>query len=600
MKSQLLLLQCLLQELGRRCGTSTRHDYKYIVSRVEDEGFSFLTITLPQFGKDLEKALDQGEVTKSLFLGYRKKGCLPKLLSGFTGRIFDVTSGQLLTKPSIDAIHAVRQISYLFSKVDLPCSDARDKAAIEKYVEVEQELKYRDTIDPVFPATVQDFQRIGWLIFGNVFSRVDIAVYENDLFPKHGPGATADKLRGNLKFDQTEWTERLEEVFESNLFALPSLRHHAERAFEVLAPGAERPTRVITVPKTLKTPRIIAIEPTCMQYMQQAIWLRLKDEILRNNHARNFVGLDEQETNRDLARLGSLTGEFATLDLSEASDRVSNQHVRALVAPWFWLAKALDATRSRKADVPGYGVLRLSKFASMGSALCFPVEAIVFTTLIFLGIERELCRPLTHRDLSDLYGKVRVFGDDIVVPVDFVRSVVSTLQDFGLVVNENKSFWTGKFRESCGKEYYNGHDVSIVKARRVLPTHRKHVPEIISAVSLMQQLDAACLWDTADFLAELLEEFIPLPYVLPESQGLGRHAIDGSYSIDRICPNLQKPLVRAAVVVAKSPSSKLDGLGALLKCLSKQGDTPFEDDRHLERAGRPDRLHLKIRWVSPT
>jgi hypothetical protein len=558
-----------------------------------------LTITLPQFGKDLEKGLDQGEVSSSLFQGYRKRGRLPTLLSGFTGLIFDVTNGRLLTKPSIDAIQAVRQISYLFSKVDLPCSDARDKAAIEKYVRVEQELKQRDTIDPVFPATLQDFQRIGWLIFGNVFSRVDIAVYENDLFPKHGPGATADKLRGNLKFNQTEWTERLEGVFESNLFALPNFRHAAERAFEYLAPGTERPVRVITVPKTLKTPRIIAIEPTCMQYMQQAIWLRLRDEILRDDQANHFVGLIEQETNRDLARLGSLTGSVATLDLSEASDRVSNQHVRALIAPWHWFAKAVDATRSRKADVPGHGVIRLSKFASMGSALCFPFEAIVFTTLIFLGIERELCRPLTHKDLPDFYGKVRVFGDDIVVPTDYVRSVVSTLQDFGLVVNESKSFWTGKFRESCGKEYYDGHDVSIVKARRVLPTLRKHVPEIVSAVSLCNQLDAACLWETAEHLAGHLKRFIPLPDVLPDSQGLGRHTPDGTYTVERMCPNLQIPLVRAAVVVAKNPSSKLDGIGALLKCLAKQGDTPFEDARHLERAGRPDRLHLKVRWVSP-
>jgi hypothetical protein len=345
----------------------------------------------------------------------------------------------------------------------------------------------------------------------------------------------------------------LQEVFEESEYLFPSVSHFLESPpTELIEPGAEMPVRVITVPKTLKTPRIIAIEPAVMQYMQQAILRELVPLLERSDYlCSNFIGFTDQTPNQEMAREGSLTGELATLDLSEASDRVSNQLVRCLFSPFTWFSRGLDATRSRKADVPGHGVIRLAKFASMGSALCFPIEAMVFVTLVFYGIEKVLRRPLTNKDLLDFVGKVRVYGDDIIVPVDYVSSVVSTLQDFGLVVNENKSFWTGKFRESCGKEYYDGHDVSIVKVRHLLPSRRNDVPEIISTVSLRNQLNAACAWETVEYLDRHLERFIPLPHVLPSSQGLGRHDLSGSYDTDRTCPNLQKPLVKAAVVVAR-------------------------------------------------
>jgi hypothetical protein len=392
----------------------------------------------------------------------------------------------------------------------------------------------------------------------------------------------------------------LQEVFEESEYLFPSVSHFLESPpTELIEPGAEMPVRVITVPKTLKSPRIIAIEPAVMQYMQQAILRELVPLLERSdNLCSNFIGFTDQTPNQEMAREGSLTGELATLDLSEASDRVSNQLVRCLFSPFTWFSRGLDATRSRKADVPGHGVIRLAKFASMGSALCFPIEAMVFVTLVFYGIEKVLRRPLTNKDLLDFVGKVRVYGDDIIVPVDYVHSVVSTLQDFGLVVNENKSFWTGKFRESCGKEYYDGHDVSIVKVRHLLPSRRSDVPEIISTVSLRNQLNAACAWETVEYLDRHLERFIPLPHVLPSSQGLGRHDLSGSYDTDRTCPNLQKPLVKAAVVVARPPVSSLDGPGALLKWFLNCGDEPLDKD-HLERYGRPDTVYIKYRWVSP-
>jgi len=597
-KSHLLLLQCLLNDMGKQGCTSTSNDFKKIVARVENEGLSFLTIALPQFGKDFEKSLDQGEVAQSSFVGYAKDGRLPKFLSGFTSLVFDSGTGRLVDEPSIPAIRFVRQICNLFGKTYLPCSDARTEAAFDSFIDCERQLKASEqSID------YDDYrraQKVAMTLFGNdVLPYVDRKIYESELIPKHGPGATADRLRGNSKYELRSWTVRLQEVFDYSEYLFPSVSHFLESPpIELTEPGSELPVKVVTVPKTLKTPRIIAIEPACMQYMQQAILRELVYALQRSDSlCSSFIGFKHQEPNQLMALTGSLDGSLATLDLSEASDRVSNQLVRYLFAPFAWFSRGLDATRSRKADVPGRGVIRLSKFASMGSALCFPIEAMVFLTLVFYGIEKVLKRPLTKEDFLDFQGKVRVYGDDIVVPVDFVHSVVSTLQDFGLVVNESKSFWTGKFRESCGKEYYDGFDVSVVKVRHLLPSRRSHVPEIVSTVSLRNQLNAACYEETVEYLDGLLKRFIPLPAVLPSSQGLGTHDLFGSFDSQRQCANLQLPLVWAAVVVGKSPPSFLDGPAAMLKVFLNQSFEPLEEG-HLERAGRPAAVYLKRRWVS--
>jgi len=603
MKSHMLLLQVILEELGDRCCTSTARDLKTIQGRVEDEGLSFLTITLPQFGKDFEKSLDQGEVLTSLFAGFAKKGRLPKFLSGFFELVFDAQTGRLVSEPNIDAIQAIRQISLMFGKVNLPCSDARESRALRGFINCEHDIKssYSQLVD----ADKHQLARVGTLAMGDMMSIVDRKIYNGDLTPKHGPGATADKLVGNHKYVQTEWPRRLEEgyfphgefLFSSWSQSNPYSADYTE--IDIIEPGAERPVRVVTVPKTLKTPRIIAIEPTCMQYAQQAVMEILVEAIQDDYILNHFIGFDDQEPNQLMAKEGSRYGTLATLDMSEASDRVNNQHVRLLSGSFPHFSGALDQTRSRKADVPGHGVIRLAKYASMGSALCFPIEAMVFLTIVLCGIEDVLNRPLTRKDLLGLIGQVRVYGDDIVVPIEYVHSVVSKLHTFGYKVNADKSFWTGKFRESCGKEFFNGEDVSIVRVREDLPTQRRHVKEIISTTSLRNQMYFAGNWKTASWLDEWMERVIPFPTVHSTSPVLGRHTLL-DYQSDKICPHLHRDLVRGYVVHAPLPSSPLDGYGALLKFFLKRDNATAEPSvvrDHLERAGRPVAVNIKLRWA---
>jgi len=594
-------------------------DIKTIHRRIEHEGLSFLTITLPQFGKDFEKSLDQGVVDRRLFTGFRWKGGLPRFLGGFLDHVFDRGTGRLLDDPSIDAILAVRQLSLLFSKVLLPCSDARVEAAMDAFIECEKDVRVADSC--LSSSDIEDFRRVSAVLFERVFTRMDKDIHDLEVRPKHGPGTTADRLLGNQKFDLRTWTTRLERIFPSGEFLLPNWRYYDQLdEVDILEPGQELPVRVVPVPKTLKTPRIIAIEPTAMQYAQQGVLRVILDRLSEDKSLDKMIGFLDQSPNQEMARLGSSDGTLATIDLKEASDRVSNQLVRELVRRWPHLHEALDATRSRKADVPGHGVIRLAKFASMGSALCFPIEAIVFTTLIFIGIERVLNRPLRRSDIEILNDSVRVYGDDLIIPVDYVSSVVHVLESFGIRVNTAKSFWTGRFRESCGKEYYDGHDVSIVKVRRDFPTQRQDATGVVSLVSLRNQLYFAGYWGTVAWLDDHIRKIIRyFPVVDPSSPVQGRYSFLG-YETQRMDPALHRPLVRGYVVHARIPQIPLDDTGALLKYLLKHplydenreemdrkilrglpvlGGQPSVDEGHLERSGRPQAVNLKLRWSSP-
>jgi len=440
---------------------------------------------------------------------------------------------------------------------------------------------------------------MGSLLWGNLFSKIDREIYDGEIVPRHGPGATADKLKGNQKFNQFEWPRRVEEIFPSGefLFSSWSLFFDNEQSVDILEPGAERPVKVITVPKTLSSPRIIAVEPTAMQYVQQGILRSLVQNIRADDNARNLIGFEDQTPNQHLAEKGSTDQSLATLDLSEASDRVSNEHVRYLLRNHSHFAWGVDACRSRKARVPGYGVIRLSKFASMGSALCFPFEAIVFCTVIFLGIEQALNTQLTKEDVKSFFGRVRVYGDDIIVPVEYASTVVTTLELFGFKVNTNKSFWNGKFRESCGKDYYHGEDVSVVRVRELLPSQRQHAREIVSTVSLRNQLYKAGYWRTVKWLDGKLERIIPFPHVAETSPVLGRHSFLG-YETERLSFDHHRPQVKGMVVSTRLPDSVLDGPGALLKYFLNASDLPVTDKEHLLRAGRPVSVDIKHRWAN--
>ncbi|DAD51699.1 RNA-directed RNA polymerase [ssRNA phage Gerhypos.1_15] len=608
MKSLTSLVRCILEDIEYGCGTSTTRDLETIMRRVEHEGESFLTITLPNFARDFERGLEQGKVDSSLFIGFKRmrRGALPRFLGGLLSLVFDSKTGILLPDPNVCAIADIRQICLMFKKVLLECTEKRTKAAFTKFMQTEQELKRAmEDLDPQLRKEFKDLSRLMWgdaTLDRSIFREIEERLSNHDCLPKHGPGATAERISGNAKYDLLHWHSRLESIFPYDLFGLcrSDLVVEGLDSVEFLDPGSEPPVRVVTVPKTLKSPRIIAIEPVCMQYTQQAVLELLVPAVEMHPLSRGSVNFKSQIPNREIAKLSSEgTLRLATLDLSEASDRVHVSLVHDLLDGLPLLREAVLSSRSTRADVPGYGVTTISKFASMGSALCFPIESMVFYTLIMLALHRaQNIRP-TYASILRLKQGVRVYGDDLVVPTDMVLSTVSVLETFGLKVNENKSFWNGKFRESCGMDAYDGHCVTPTYVRRIAPSGRQDANEIVSWVSLSNQLFKRGYWRAANYCREVVEGVLKrtLPFLSERSAGLGLHTFKEWVQSNGWDKALHRLVTWAPTLASKPRSSRIDGYGALLKHFLRRSETPFEDKEHLKRAGRPLHAHIKVRRV---
>lgn len=602
MKSLSDLWRNSAEELAEWCHTSTTRDFKTVVRRTEKEGTSFLTITLPAFGKAFDNALDEGRLISSSegFSSFKSRQGLPVFMSGFLSQVFSLGTGEVLREPSIDAIFAVRFLTGLFAKIELPCSNSRVARAMERYVECEQEIE--DWESTCSPDLLLEFRRAAQLLYARLLTRVDHLVYLGSIEPTHGPGSTADGLLGNQKFHLRQWTQRLEAVFPYGEYCLASWGDFRLLGrVDFLDPGMERPVKVIPVPKTLKGPRIIAEEPTCMQFMQQGISKALVRELENPKEiVSSLLGFTDQIPNREMAREGSRTGRLSTIDLSEASDRVPNLLVKELLKNHHWLSSGVDACRSTRAEIPKIGVCipKLRKFASMGSALTFPLEAMVFLTVVVLGIADKRCLPVSEGLITSLSGKVRVYGDDIIVPTDCVEHVINRLEAFGFVVNKDKSFWTGMFRESCGGDYYAGEDVTPIRLKQVIPTSREDGPKVATLVKFRNRLYLRGMWKTARYLDEQIVRLLShlYPPVHSTSPCLGRLSFL-PFEAQRVDENTQAPLVKGWVLVPRIPHNAIYDEVALFKCLtSKQ---MHEDVKHLERSGRPYVVDIKRRWVTP-
>ncbi len=214
--------------------------------------------------------------------------------------------------------------------------------------------------------------------------------------------------------------------------------------------------RVTFVPKTATTERAIAIEPLVNIYAQLGLGMMIRKRL----SAIAGIDLNDQSVNQQLAREGSIRGFLSTIDLSSASDTVAKEVVRALF-PEAWYG-ALDICRSKVGSLDGVPFV-YEKFSSMGNGFTFELES-----LLFWALARSACI------ISGAPEMVSVYGDDIVVPVDSFETLREILTFFGFELNETKSFKLGPFRESCGKDYYNGRDVR--------PFFQKEVPLTLSSV----------------------------------------------------------------------------------------------------------------------
>lgn len=230
---------------------------------------------------------------------------------------------------------------------------------------------------------------------------------------------------------------------------------------------------MFTVPKNAEIDRCAAKEPDLNMYMQRGV-----GNYFRNRLRRWGVDLNDQRRNRDLARLGSIDGSLATLDLSSASDSITTGLcLEFLPIHWYRL---LSDLRSESTILPDGTVHQNEMFSSMGNGFTFELES-----LLFYSIARAVCY------FEGISGVVSVYGDDIITPSTSAELLTVALQYCGFSVNLEKSHVEGTFRESCGGHFKDGRDITpfYVKRPIIFLTDLIEILNKIRKWSIMEEFD---------------------------------------------------------------------------------------------------------------
>lgn len=618
MKSLVDVLVQLLHDCSSMCGANPTLDLRTIERRTKDEGDSFLTITLPSYCQGFERSLDRGRLSPALFpkFRFRRGTCCPQFLGGYMERVFG-PDGVLLAEANSDCIFAIRQICLFAKKLKLPCTRTREQAAEAAFSRCESDL--RAHVDN--PVLVDIFSSVSRIVWTDVLHGFPFGNPYDSYSPQHGPGTTQEGIRGNGKYRFPTWPSRLENEFPVTEFGIGSIRNFS--SVEDILPGMrivstrdETPVRVVFVPKTQKSPRVIAIEPVCMQYIQQSIAKMLKPRIEHSSvYMSGRVNFTRQDINASLALSSSRDGSLATIDMSEASDRVSAGLVWRMLSSVPSFRRQVFACRSTRAILPSGKLIHLRKFASMGSALCFPIESVAFFIAIVSARIHRARVPVTPRTVLKYCRSVFVYGDDIIVPADEAPAICETLEAFAFKVNSHKSFWTGKFRESCGMDAYNGIDVTPTYMRCMLPADRTDVQGIASTVAMANQFYLKGLWRVARKLREVVEKLLgELPTQTIKSFRLLERAIEGRFDPGRESAGLgwisfsngesangwdkfiQCFKSKRWVVCPVRRRDPLADDAALLKCFGRIG-SKVDEVEHLRTSVRYGNLALKRRWI---
>lgn len=351
------------------------------------------------------------------------------------------------------ALRALRQVCYCFYKLNIPHTDEQEAKTLADFVTVDRELSFTtETLDPVSKIIQKQARHIICRVLANADPRSGI--------PKHGPGAvaTGEKLpeKHHFKRDYT----RLTSVFPLDEWFFCNQSHVCDslqelQAMETLEVGT---AKVVLVPKDSRGPRLISCEPLEYQWIQQSLNRVLVDTIESHPLTKGHVNFTDQEVNRNLALRSSLSYDWVTLDMKEASDRVSCNLVQSLFPATWW--EHLFASRSAATQLPSKRVVQLQKFAPMGSAVCFPVEA-----LIFWAISVSTLMITQNLPLRKAATKVYVYGDDIICDANYHGVIRSIMPKFDLMLNDSKCCVAGPFKESCGMDAYLGIPVTPTKIR---------------------------------------------------------------------------------------------------------------------------------------
>lgn len=518
-------------------------DLQVIGSRTRAEGPEFLTKTLPSLAKAVDSALLSGTFQCPTAFKRYKGTALPALMRGLLERVFD-EDGEVRSSFDATILRDIRQVCYCFYKFQIPHKPKLVEEAFRRFEEVDKDI--RPAVESVDEMSIIHYAQE---VVKHVLKKFDI----DPLKPKNGPGSVANGLKPWERFRPSKFYPTLDRAVDYCSFYFYNDRHlfddfHTYSNLEWEPYGI---AKAMAVPKDSRGPRLISAETSEFMHYQQALKERLVPYLEANRWTRGQVNFTDQSINGSLALKASMDQGNATLDLKEASDRLSLKLVDLLYEGTSIHSYIMD-TRSSHCELPSGKVVPLNKFAPMGSALCFPIQSLSFWAVCVGALLAE------GTSLSEACSSVYVYGDDIIVPTDVAGDVIYALELVGLKVNVEKSCFTGHFRESCGVDAYKGVDITPLKLKKVFLAE-SDADALVSYVAFGNNLFAKGYWKASDYIRKIVEtRYGKLPLCSSKSPIIGwhtwtrKHVLVSNLKRMRWNANLQQFEIKAMTLKSRS------------------------------------------------
>jgi len=481
----------------RECNRPSEH---YLLKRLCSEGIIFVSKSLPELGKAAEISMITGKpivVPQTFKLRWMSR--LPVFLGNYFQDAWDDDGRPkwVLAEPDDTgkrtqsyAFYCIRQVCLAYSKATDLGTLVSDEDALKAFSE-----RISGQPEITAPSWLLNAARHllrSLLMEGDKLNAM-LAQWDEDPIGKHGPGAVACKEKDLLK-----WNFRRISGLPPKLF---TWRSSTEDTLGWIEPSigpfvkgeTESVARAVCVPKDFRGPRIICIEPKENQFGQQGLWSVLSSLIHTHTLTRKSIRFDDQSRNANLCKRRDL----ATIDLKDASDTVSLKLCRLLLPKEVF--SLVTRFRSRAVSING-NIKKSECLASMGSAVCFPME-----TLVFWAIAQSAIHP------NDSRLPVRVFGDDIIVPKGSAMYVVKMLEACGFKVNSAKTCIETPVRESCGAYTMYGHDIRVTRFRA---SSVDSLPAWNSLLKNAKELNERMLCSSSLAMLETLAEYAKVPWGL--------------------------------------------------------------------------------------
>lgn len=428
-----------------------RKTLSYIEKRAKNEGLPFFTKTLPSFSAYVLNCIERGRWEPKKFTAIKLSGRVPPF-GGLLCQIFDREGYPVKSVRAANALKRLRSTCEYFYKTAF----SFDRKVVEEKLRSWRGIE-RDLAVPVDPMRAREIRKTLFQVFPKLMNaRIEDILTKGNL--KEGSGSFAGGITTSNYYVERLLQPRHAGSYLSDLEAYKGVYRAYPAAKQDLVPVAsEKVSEVLLVPKDSRGPRVISKEPRFILKAQLGFLYWAVPIIERCSHGRiNFL---DQTVNQRLALEGSINRKMSTIDLKDASDRINFRFCQEVFRYSPGILYLLNRVRSTHSRLPDGSIHKLNKLAGMGSGLTF----VLLSLLAYASCVQTVKRACGS--LNEAMHNIYVYGDDLVVPTPFYGRCTQALVNTGFVVNQDKSYKTSYFRESCGVDAYDGVDVTPVRLK---------------------------------------------------------------------------------------------------------------------------------------